>query len=164
VCGRPSEEERAKVAVGTAALLEYLHAQQQQQDDATEQATEYTFCLGADAFLDLTAGKWKESARVLDLLQGRLLVLHRVDNESPGPEKGSSEELRDRVAAVPGATLLSLPSLGAVSSSRVREAVAAEEWESFLQDEGVIHPDVLAYIQQQGLYSTTTTATLTEEG
>jgi nicotinic acid mononucleotide adenylyltransferase len=150
-CVRTSEEARAQVSVGTAALLEYLH----QQDDSQHMEHEYTFCLGADAFLDLTADKWKESERVLQLLQGRFLVLHRVDSEREnGQGEVSAIELRDRVAAVPGATLVSVPSLGAVSSSRVRDAVDAGEWAS-LKDEHVMHPQVLDYIRQQGLYTST---------
>lgn len=141
---RTDEAQKAQVSVGTAALLEYLH-QQPNSDDV-----EYTFCLGADAFMDLTAGKWKESARVLELLRGRCLVLHRrqTDNQDTTIH---NHALQARVESVPGATLVSMASLGAVSSSRVREAVAANDWQ-VLQQDAMVHPDVLAYIREKGLY------------
>lgn len=147
-----NEEERAQVSVGTAALLEYLLERQGQA------AVEFTFCLGADAFMDLTAGKWKESDRVLQLLQGRFLVLNRMEpNNCSG---GSNDEttinkandLQARVASIPGAQLVSVDSLGAVSSSQVRQAVAKQDW-TLLQDEAVLHPGVLAYIRDKQLYT-----------
>lgn len=142
-----NEEERAKISVGTAALLEYLHEQQH------DSAAEFTFCLGADAFMDLTAGKWKESARVLQLLRGRFLVLHRIQHDSDNDKTTNAinNDLQARVQSVPGAQLVSVETLGAVSSSLVREAVAAQNWES-VQDETVLHPKVLAYIRERRLY------------
>ena len=117
-----NEEERVKVSVGTAALLEYFLQQEQPQEQ------EYTFCLGADAFLDLTAGKWKESERVLQLLQGRFLVLQRIGIQQNNNDTTTIDTaLEKRVQSIPGARLVSLPSLGDVSSSRVREAVAKED-------------------------------------
>jgi nicotinic acid mononucleotide adenylyltransferase len=38
---------------------------------------QYYFCLGADAFMDLMARKWKESDRILQRMQGRWLVVPR---------------------------------------------------------------------------------------
>lgn len=157
-----NEEARSKVSVGTAALLEYLEEQQNNTNNLDHEnmiKEEYTFCLGADAFMDLTAGKWKESERVLELLQGRFLVLNRIEctnNSENGllanGETSIPEALKARVDSVPGAQLLSVPALGAVSSSRVREAVAAKEWEMLESDEW-IHPAVLTYIREHGLYS-----------
>ena len=139
-----NEEEKAKVSVGTAALLEYLqHLPQQEQH-------EYTFCLGSDAFLDLTAGKWKESDRVLQLLQGRFLVLNRIDG-GISTTNAVPTELQDRVNKIKGAQLVSIPSLGDVSSSRVREAVRMGEWD--VLDEQMVSPNVLAYIREKGLYT-----------
>ena len=158
-----AETDRSQVSVGTAALLEYLAEQSKEE--------KYTFCLGADAFLDLTAGKWKESERVLQLLQGRCLVLHRAEED--GGDDATGEEttidafptsttekvqqkcnpsslLVQRVASVPGAKLLRVPTLGAVSSSKVRDAIAAGDTASLTPD--MIHPDVLAYILDKGLY------------
>ena len=57
------------IRVGTADLLEML---QRQQPD-----TDFTFCLGGDTFLDLTAWKWKRSKDVLRLLDRRLVVIYR---------------------------------------------------------------------------------------
>ena len=147
------EAERAHVSVGTAALLEYLLEQQSNCDSEVK----YTFCLGADAFMDLTAGKWKESARVLTLLQGRFLVFHRIeegnDNKNAAITNTSRLAIQERVQSVPGARLISVPSLGAVSSSRVREAVAAQDWNVFQSDETMVDPKVLTYIRDNGLYN-----------
>ena len=57
------------IRVGTADLLEMLQRQ--------EPETEFTFCLGGDTFLDLTAWKWKRSKDVLRLLDRRLVVIYR---------------------------------------------------------------------------------------
>lgn len=140
------EEEKANVSVGTAALLEYLH----EKDGERQEQNQYTFCLGADAFLDLTAGKWKESERVLQLLRGRFVVLHRVDG-SDATIDADPDELEERVHNVKGAKLVSVPSLKDVSSSRVREAVGRGDWR--VLDEQMVNPHVLAYIRQKSLYT-----------
>ncbi|GAX20118.1 hypothetical protein FisN_17Lh071 [Fistulifera solaris] len=98
-----SEEEAAQVSVGTAALMEYY----QSLDNSS---VEYYFCLGADAFLDLLAGKWKESQRVLGLLQGRFVVFHR--------HSADIAMLQEKVQQMPGAQLLEVESLTNVSSSQ----------------------------------------------
>jgi nicotinic acid mononucleotide adenylyltransferase len=92
---RSDEMQKSKVTVGTAALIDYYNYQMSRQRNnidkydintvqstATTNCTEYTFCLGSDAFFDLTAGKWKESQRILQILQGRLLVLLREKSSS----------------------------------------------------------------------------------
>lgn len=178
------EAERAKASVGTAALLEYLHEREQTNSRHENSTVEYTFCLGADAFMDLTDGKWRESERVLELLQGRLLVLNRIEQEAQAsaavdndnnsdkqqqpqsqPDQKSTataaasaipEALQTRVNSISAAKLVSVPSLGAVSSSRVREAVAAQEWDMLEQNTSLVHPAVLAYIRRHGLYAATT--------
>ena len=55
-----------------------------------EPDSEFTFCMGADTFFDLTDWKWKRSKDVLRLLEGRIIVFQR-----PG-----GEELEDRVARI----------------------------------------------------------------
>ncbi|KAL3900555.1 MAG: hypothetical protein SGARI_006216, partial [Bacillariaceae sp.] len=68
--GITDENELTTMRVGTADLLDMLL---EENKDA-----EYSFCLGADTFMDLTAWKkWKRSKDVLRLLEGRLVVVHR---------------------------------------------------------------------------------------
>eukprot|EP00977_Amphora_coffeiformis_P011574 scaffold2782_cov182-Amphora_coffeaeformis.AAC.4 len=95
-------------------------------------------------------GKWKESDRVLQLLQGRFLVLNRV-NGVMATTNTVPTELQDRVNKIKGARLVSIPSLGDVSSSRVREAVGKGDWEAL--DAQMLSPKVLAYIRNKGLYT-----------
>ena len=69
------------VRVGTASLLDMLLEEDDEQDSEEDTGTstriEYTFCLGADTFLDLIEWKWIRSQDVVQLLKGRLLVLFR---------------------------------------------------------------------------------------
>jgi len=138
-------------------LLEYLFEKEKSQYQYQRQQQhehEYTFCLGADAFLDLSAGKWKESDRVLQLLQGRFLVLNRIDGTPNNNNTNNNivpTELQDRVDKVKGARLVSIPSLGGVSSSRVREAVGRGDWDDL--DAQMVNPNVLIYIREKGLYA-----------
>lgn len=133
--GASSEDEANKVSVGTASLLDYLKM--------TEDNHDFFFCLGADAFLDLTAGKWKESVRVLHLLEGRLVVFHRaVVNDAERFEN----DLQDRLNAMPTVKLLRIDELKDISSSQVRAC----------RDEGklkqMVVPMVLQYIKDNRLY------------
>ncbi len=68
--------------VGTADLLDMLKLE--------EPDSEFTFCMGADTFIDLTDWKWKRSRDVLRLLEGRIIVFQR-----PG-----GDELEERVGRV----------------------------------------------------------------
>lgn len=68
--------------VGTADLLDMLKLE--------EPDSEFTFCMGADTFIDLTDWKWKRSRDVLRLLEGRIIVFQR-----PG-----GDELEERVGWV----------------------------------------------------------------
>ena len=167
----------APIAVGTAALMEYL---QEQEPD-----TVFYFCLGADSFVSLMEGKWKESDRVLKLLQGRFIVINRIyadDNKNNDSQPGSSSDasppsppLEPLVRKVPGAQLLPPnPELGSVSSSQLRAQLQnPEERNKLLSqfglgkkdlkddgktgdgqdgDERLILSSVLEYIEEQGLY------------
>lgn len=118
-----SDEARASLRVGTAELLEMLQEE--------EPETDFSFCLGADTFLDLTAWKWRRSKDVLSLLNGRLVVLHR---------KGvtGTDDLKDRINQVNreegrgNIAMLDLETLGDVSSSLVRSMTSEEELHSHL--------------------------------
>ena len=152
IASSTSEEEKSKVSVGTAALLEYLQEYEQCfRNNKSNLQNEYTFCLGADAFMDLTAGKWKESQRVMELLEGRFLVLNRIEDDAKTQQNCIPVQLQERINSVHGARLVSVPSLGAVSSSRVREAIKSQDWPSL--DEKMVHPRVLEYIRKHGLYT-----------
>jgi nicotinic acid mononucleotide adenylyltransferase len=157
-------EKRDQVSVGTAALIEYLNnskgikKQDDDNDDNDEEVEEvYSFVMGADTFLDLTAGKWKESARVLDLLQGRLVVLEREQLTANSALSTSTDDdnaadnvaLKNAVEEVPGARLLRVDNLNHISSSQVRACPSVAE----IQEQNMVVPAVLEYMRQHGLYS-----------
>ena len=87
--------------------------------------------------MDLTAGKWKESSRVLEILHGRLVVLHRGD---------LTTDLEQRIQSTPGARIIPMDHLEDVSSSQVRECDILEDLKS------MVVPEVLAYMQKHKLY------------
>jgi nicotinic acid mononucleotide adenylyltransferase len=159
-------EKRDQVSVGTAALIEYLNKNKNKQDDTEDEEVDveevYSFVMGADTFLDLTAGKWKESARVLDLLQGRLVVLEREQlnanstaGASTGDDNAAATDTADNVAlkkavdAVPGARLLRVDNLNHISSSQVRACPSVVE----IREQNMVVPAVLEYMRQHGLYA-----------
>lgn len=95
--------------------------------------------------MDLTAWKWRRSKDVLNLLEGRLVVLHR---------KGmTNDDLHSRVDQVNKAegrgntVLMAVPSLLDVSSSRVRSTTDEEILSTMLS------LDVLEYIKRNKLYA-----------
>ena len=133
-----TEEEIQELRVGTADLLEMLI-----QEEAD---TDFTFCLGADTFMDLTAWKWRRSKDIFRLLNGRLVVLHRK-----GMTK--NDELHERFRIVNeqegkgNVVLLNVPSLQEVSSSFVRSCS-----EEYILSRHV-SPQVLEYMRNKKLYS-----------
>jgi nicotinic acid mononucleotide adenylyltransferase len=154
-------DERDQVSVGTASLLEYLYKCniQDHEKDSEQEKEEYSFVLGADAFLDLVADKWKESARVLELLQGRIVVLERLTlatdntNTSTTTHDANADDadmvLKKAVEAVTGARLLRVDHLNQVSSSQVRTCTSVQE----LKEHNMVVPAVLEYMRQHGLYA-----------
>jgi nicotinate (nicotinamide) nucleotide adenylyltransferase len=135
--GTTDEEELATLRVGTVDLLDMLQEE--------HKGTEFSFCLGADTFMDLTGWtKWKRSKDVLRLLGGRLVVVHR---------KGLSfeNELRDRVQHVNynedgHVIFLDVPELEVVSSTMAREAKNKETLRQLVPD------NVADYIVSHKLY------------
>lgn len=131
-------EERSSLRVGTAELLEMLKEE--------EPDTDFYFCLGADTFLDLTAWKWRRCKDVFELLDGRLIVLHR---------KGVAlaDDLEERVATVNQAEgrgniqLLNIAKLGDVSSSVVRNMTDEDELTRLLSS------NLVEYIKAHELYA-----------
>ena len=125
-----SEEDKATATVGTASLLSYLAVAYPE--------TAFYFCLGADAYTDLMAGKWKESDRVLQILEGRLVVFHR---EGDGVTTTASSPQGANVS------WCKVNHLGNVSSSQVRECRDLETLKT------LVMPEVLQYMRENQLYS-----------
>jgi nicotinic acid mononucleotide adenylyltransferase len=118
-----------------------------------EPSTDFSFCLGADTFLDLMAGKWKRSQDVIHLLRGRLFVIPRPINGKGGGDPNF--DLEDRINELNyregesnnAATLLSVPTLQPISSTMARQCHDLEMLQS------LVVPDVLAYIRKHRLYA-----------
>lgn len=126
--------------MGTSALLHYLRSKH-------DNTTTFYFCLGADAFLDLTAGKWKESTHVLRLLDGgkRLVVLHRKATASTSSIENEEQLLQRRIKET-GARLMRIDGLGSISSSQVRACRDPKVVAT------MVAPRVLEYMQKHRLY------------
>lgn len=118
-----TDKARTQAPVGTATVLEYLHR--------TEPSTDFHFCLGADAYADLMAGRWRQSQRVWELLEDRLWVVGRpgvkVDAKDGGAH-GVEVELAD------------------VSSSQARACQSVQELD------GLVVRAVRDYIVEHRLY------------
>jgi len=123
------------VCVGTADLLEMLHEE--------EPNSEFSFCLGADTFMDLTSLKWKRSADVLRLLEGRLVVFSRKGTNIDLKESFEFASQKERLKA----RFLEVDTLTNVSSSLIR----ACKDDRFLQES--LSPSVLEYIKQHHLFA-----------
>jgi len=126
-------EQEVALAAGEGAQLgtvDVLAALQVAHPDTT-----FSIALGADAFADLRAGRWKGG----DALGRRahLYVAPRVGCSPPNLE------------GCPSASLL--PPLQAVASSTVRASLAAGSG-----DQGALHPAVLDYIHLHRLYQSET--------
>lgn len=157
-----TDEEKSSLRVGTAELLEMFmedeeHRWESNSDVATASTspkTEFFFCLGADTFLDLTDWKWKRSRDVLKLLEGRLVVLRRIQELGlPRTKPNPNDVLKERIEEINATplgngniVLLDIPSLGNVSSSKVRNAVNKD------LVKGMVQPKVLDYLANHKLY------------
>ena len=134
-CVPRTAEEKRRVRVGTADLLEMLLA--------NEPSTDFSFCLGSDTFLDLTEWKWQRSRDVLTLLEGRLVVVNRP---------GVTESLRERVNIInktenANVVLLDIPALREVSSTVARSCREEQKLRDLLS-EGVV-----GFIKANKLYA-----------
>ena len=157
--GRITEEEKSNLRVGTADLLEMLITQEEQQGGNNKNgeeevvrvhhaSTEFSFCLGADTFMDLTDWKWKRSKDVLKLLNGRLVVVNRKqqnqqqqEQQQEGNSNNNNQQqqeqeqklillLRQRIDYINTSLngqviLLDVPTLGNVSSSMARSLLSS---------------------------------------
>lgn len=113
-------------AVGTAALIDYL--------ETIYTNVDFVLCLGTDAFLDLVAGKWRESERILQNEAVYLWVVAR------GPPTLSFPTMPPRSRILNDIPLID------ISSSQVRQCRDISELAS------MVHPKVLEYIQERRLY------------
>mmetsp|Transcript_9110 Transcript_9110/g.17063 ORF Transcript_9110/g.17063 Transcript_9110/m.17063 type:complete len:244 (-) Transcript_9110:315-1046(-) len=98
---------------------------------------EWSWALGADTYLDLRGGKWKDGEEFQQLV--RLIVIPRAGHDM--------EDLAQEVHGMPTAQLMHIPSLTDVSSSRVR----ASKDENYLSQ--ALCPEVVAYIKEHKLYA-----------
>jgi nicotinic acid mononucleotide adenylyltransferase len=105
-----------------------------------EPETDFTFCLGSDAFGDLANLKWKRSEDVLSL--GRFVVIDR----------SGAEELKKRIQqqqqqqTLSNIRLLQLPALDAVSSTMIRSCRNEETLKLLLA------PAVFDFMKKQKMY------------
>lgn len=170
-----SEEEKSNIRVGTADLLEMLMEQEDKnlrdkEETIPHQATEFSFCLGADTFMDLTDWEWKRSKDVLRLLEGRLVVVNRMQDppqhknqqlQQDKIDKGKTVEsslklLRERIDEINKlfnfdgkVILLNVPTLGNVSSSMARSFCINGDVKNL---ETIVPSAVLDYISKNKLY------------
>ena len=133
-----TDQEIEGLRVGTADLLEILMEE--------EPDTDFSFCMGADTFMDLTAWKWRRSKDVLKLLNGRLIVLYREGMLL-------SADLHHRLDAVNkmdgrgNIVLMRIPTLGNASSTSVRSSSDEKTLSS------IVSPDVVKYMRENKLYA-----------
>ena len=147
------ESSLETLRVGTFDLLDRLT---KEEPDA-----EFTFCMGADTFIDLTKGKWKRSEDVLQLLKGRIVVFQRQAGVSDSrgdhdnvDDDDDDEELRERVLSINethGAQVqivrLEINNAhGTVSSTKIRSIRTREELK------GLVVPQIEEFIVKKQLY------------
>lgn len=177
-----TDEQKGQLRVAMIDLLEMLHDIQAESEirsssisgasdsgdgcgDFSSFREEYTLALGADTFMDLTAGKWKRSDAILRLLHGRILVIQRLTSSIEPNDRIKAEHsydlvandvLQSRVGVIKekygldvskNIYIVRIPELGAVSSSLVRDC----QDESYLSD--ALAPKVLEYMKVHKLYS-----------
>uniref|UniRef100_A0A7S0R0Y8 Cytidyltransferase-like domain-containing protein n=1 Tax=Pyramimonas obovata TaxID=1411642 RepID=A0A7S0R0Y8_9CHLO len=119
-------EDPASIRIGSIDVIRYLKAE--------SPSVSWSWALGADTYKDLQAGKWKCSEEFQD--EAHLVVIPRV---------GQAE-----VALSGGARLMPVSTLGEVSSTAVRATTDEETLSKML------HPAVLGYIKEHGLYAFST--------
>ena len=140
-----NNHHHSNISIGTADLLEYF------QNTANNE--ECTLCLGADTFLDLVSGKWRRTNDILQLCQGRFIVLYRKEedisnslaeheteyqeehSEQPCPHQQAKlqqaiDKLNEQYGAH-SAQLLHIPTLGSVSSTLIRTLSSASSLGNF---------------------------------
>lgn len=122
----PKDEQPA--SIGSIDLVRFLIAKHPD--------TAFTMLVGADAYADLVAGKWKSGDELQRLVE--LLVIQRV-----GVAQAES------FATVPSdrVTYLKIPELTLISSTIARAATSVEEMAPY------VSPAVIDYIISHKLYA-----------
>jgi hypothetical protein len=108
---------KAAIRVGSLDLLQHLAS--------FHSGDVLHLCLGADAYLDLCAGKWFKASEIGSMVGGHIHVIYRED----GAQGVTHEDLAAMIAAQAGsfgATLHVVEGLGDVSSTMARECVNKE--------------------------------------
>eukprot|EP00978_Attheya_sp_CCMP212_P023348 scaffold71399_cov72-Attheya_sp.AAC.1 len=134
-----TEEERKRLRVGTADLLDMLRNSNPNVD--------FSLMLGSDTFLDLTSWKWRRSRDVIQLVEGRLLVIQRKGVIENTKVDQKLQLVNEMVQDPNAAQTLLISSLSSVSSTLVRSSTD----EQLLNDS--ITPDVLQYMKDNKLYA-----------
>jgi nicotinic acid mononucleotide adenylyltransferase len=124
--------------VGTADLLDMLRNSNPYVD--------FSLLLGSDTFLDLTSWKWRRSRDVIQLVDGRLLVIQRKGVENTKVDQ-KLQLVNEMVQDPNAAQTLHISSLSSVSSTLVRSSTD----EQLLNDS--VTPDVLQYMKDNKLYA-----------
>jgi nicotinic acid mononucleotide adenylyltransferase len=101
--------------------------------------TRFTLLVGADAYADLLAGKWKRGDELQRLVD--LLVVDRVGVWAPSRTPPPQAQVTERV------TFLNVPTLNDGSSTKVRELIDEEELASY------VSPSVVGYMKRHKLYA-----------
>ena len=131
--------------IGTADLLEWL------MYDKFKNGVKFTLTLGSDSYLDLSKFKWKRSLDILELTEGRILVISRKsseENENKENDKilaSTVEEMNLEYNA--SIQIARLDCLSNVSSTLVRNTSDLNVLKDY------VAPSILEYIQQHRLYS-----------
>lgn len=167
------QEDAAAAAAAAAAAIEKdcgpaARGDDDKDDDKDDDATndedggaEFSFCLGADTFMDLTAWKWKRSHDVLRLLEGRLVVVNRPcdddgdDDDEHRRNNNRRALVEERVAQINASPLgyggkiilIDVPGLKNVSSSMARSVDREDALRELVPDK------VVDYIVRNKLYS-----------
>ena len=138
------------VRVGTADVLDMLMKD--------EPNTKWTLTLGRDTFMDLTNWKWRRSRDILKLVEGRILVIHRLlDTMDTKVNDNHLLELEKRVNQINfdffgshdsnPIKIIEIKSLSHVSSTLVRNTT-----DTTLLLQWITKP-ILDYIQAKQLYA-----------
>lgn len=146
---RTSVEEKTKLRVGTADLLDMLK-EDSDEDDMSKPLLELTLALGADTFMNLTEWTWLRSEDVFKLTNGRIIVFVRQTQDMMITEDKLSERIKEvqnkfsNSSDIDGDNirLAYVPTLTTVSSSEIRKT----------KDTSALKPEVAEYIKKHNLY------------
>lgn len=82
--------------MGTADLLDMLMDRSNNSNSSSNGTqTEYSFALGADTFMDLSKLKWRRAEDIFQLLDGRLVVFHRKEENNESENVGMNMKTSD---------------------------------------------------------------------